>query len=90
MNHIESEICGSLVIPTESANANTTSQSSTSSAQGNVLQEYFKKFAELLDDQKLSKLCSDAGFLKEIEKKDNSSLRLKKDLRLCRQHVENM
>ena len=48
----DSEICESLVIPTESANANTTSQSSTSSAQGNLLQDYFKKFAEHPEDQK--------------------------------------
>ena len=56
------------MIPTESANANTTSQSSTSSAQGNMLQVYFKKFAEFPEDQKLSKRCSDAGFQEEIEK----------------------
>ena len=40
-------------------------QSSTSLAQGDLLQEHDRKFAELLDDQKLSKLCSDSGFLKE-------------------------
>ena len=34
-------------------------------AQGDLLQEYDRKFAELLDNQKLSKLCSDSGFLKE-------------------------
>ena len=62
-----SEICESVVIPTESANANTTSQSSTSSAQGNLLQDYFKKFAELSEDQKLSKLCKDVSFLKKSE-----------------------
>ena len=56
------------MIPTEIANANATSESSTSLAQGNLLQEWFKKVAELLHDPKLSKLCSDAGFLKEIEK----------------------
>ena len=67
-NYAESEIFESLVIPTESANAIATSQSSTSSAQGNLLQDYFEKFAELLGDQKLSKLCRDAGFLKKIEK----------------------
>ena len=46
----------------------TISQSSTSLAQVDLLQEYERKFAELLDDQKLSKLCSDAGFLQEIGK----------------------
>ena len=64
----KNEICESLVVPTKIANTNTTSQSSTSSAQGNLLQEYFKKFAELPEDQKLSKLCKDAGSLKKIEK----------------------
>ena len=67
-DYAESEICELLVIPTESANANTTSQSSTSSAHGNLLQDYFKKFAELPEDQKLSKLCKDAFFFKKIEK----------------------
>ena len=62
------EICKSLVMPTEIPNANAISQSSTSLAQGDLLQDYERKFAELLDDQKLSKLCSDAGFLKEIGK----------------------
>ena len=64
----KSVIYESLVIPTGNANANATSQSSTSSAQGNMLQDYFEKFAELLEDQKLSKLCRDAGFLKKIKK----------------------
>ena len=67
-DYAESEICESLVIPTDSANANTTSQSSTSSAQGHLLQDYFKKFAELPEDQKLSKLCKDASFFEKIEK----------------------
>ena len=70
-NQTEGEICESLVIPTEIANANTVSQSSTSLAQGDLLQEYERKFAEILDDQKLLKLCSDACFFeiaKEIGK----------------------
>ena len=33
-----------------------------------VLQDYFEKFAEHPEDQKLAKLCKDAGFLKKIEK----------------------
>ena len=65
-NKIESEICESLVIPTEITNANATSQSTTSLAQGDLIQEYGRKFAEHLDDQKLSKRCSDAGFFNEI------------------------
>ena len=35
--------------------------------QGNLLQDYERKFEQLPDDQKLSKLCSDAG-LKIVEK----------------------
>ena len=66
-DYTESEICKSLVISTESVNANTTSQSSTPSAQGNWLQDCFKKFAER-QDQTLLNLCNDAGFLKKIEK----------------------
>ena len=64
-DYAESEICESLVIATEIANTNTTSQSSQS-AQRNLLQDYFKKFAE---DQKISRLSKDSGFLKKIEKK---------------------
>ena len=44
-----SVICESLVIPTEIANTNTTSRSSRT-AQGNLLQDYFEKFAELPED----------------------------------------
>ena len=62
----EVEICEALVIPTDIPYANAVSQSSTSLAHGDLLQEYDRKFAQLLDDQKLSKLCSHAGFLKEI------------------------
>ena len=54
--------------PTEILNALAISQSSTSLAQGDLLQNYERKFTELPDDQKLSKLCSDAGLLKEIGK----------------------
>ena len=67
-DYAESVICESLAIPTESANANATSQSLTSSAQGNLLQYYFEKFAELPEDQKLSKFCKGVGFSKKIEK----------------------
>ena len=62
-DYAENMICESLVIPTESADADAKSQSSTSSAQGNLLQDCFEKIAELPEDQKLSKLCKDAGFL---------------------------
>ena len=48
-NRTKLEICESLVIPTEITNAYATSQSSTSLAQGDLLQEYERKFAELPD-----------------------------------------
>ena len=64
----EGEVGGSRVVPTEIANANATSLSSTSLAQVNLLQEYEQKLPERAGDQKLSKLCSDAGFFNEIGK----------------------
>ena len=63
----EGEVWGSMVVPTEFPNANAISQTD-SSAQANLLREDEQKLAELPDDQKLSKLCSDAGFLKGIGK----------------------
>ena len=57
----------SMVVPTEFPHANTISQTDMS-LQGNLLREYEQKFAELPEDQKLTKLCSDAGFLKDIGK----------------------
>ena len=39
-DYAESAICESFVIPTESADANNTSHSATSSAQGSLLQDY--------------------------------------------------
>ena len=66
-NYTEGEICESLLVPTEIPNANAISQTDMS-AQGNLLREYEQKFAQLPEDQKLAKLCSDAGFLKDIGK----------------------
>ena len=36
--------------------------------QGNLLREYEQKFAELPEQEKLTKLCSNAGFSKNIDK----------------------
>ena len=47
----------SMVIPTEFPTANPFSQTA-SEVQGNLLREYDQKFAELLGQQKLTKLCS--------------------------------
>ena len=52
----------------EFPNVNTISQTDMS-VQGNVLREYEQKFAELPEDQKLTTLCSDAGFLKRYWKR---------------------
>ena len=58
---------------------------------GNLVQDYERRFEQLSDDQKLSKLCSDAG-LRIVEKKDNTSSHLihKKEFRmqhLCREYT---
>ena len=57
----------SMVIPTKFPIANLFSQTDVE-VQGNLLREYEQKFAELLEHQKLTKLCSKAGFSKNIEK----------------------
>ena len=56
-----------MVIPTELPTANTISQTDAE-VQGNLLSEYEQKFAELLEQQKFTKLCPNAGFSKNIEK----------------------
>ena len=66
-DYTESVICESLMIPTESANANTISQRSTSSAQGNLLREYEQNFADP-EGQKMSTLCKNVVFLQRIGK----------------------
>ena len=57
----------SMVTPTESTTANPISQTDAS-VERNLLREYEQRLAELPEDQKLSKQCSDAGFLKSIGK----------------------
>ena len=57
----------SMVIPTEFPIANPISQTGVE-VQGNLLREYEQKFAELPEQQKLTKLCSNAGFSNNIEK----------------------
>ena len=52
------------MVPTELPNANSTSQTDMS-VQENLLRYYEQNLAELPEDQKLTKLCSDAGFLKD-------------------------
>ena len=78
-NQTEGEICESSVIPTDIHNANTTSQISTSLAQGDLLQEYEREFAEL----PIRNCRNCAPTLVSYRKlgKDNSSSQLRKDLR---------
>ena len=54
-----------MVIPTEFPTANNISQTDAD-VQGNLFREYEQKVAELLEDQKLTKLCFEACFLKDI------------------------
>ena len=56
-----------MVIPTEFLAAYPISQTDAE-VQGNLLREHEQKFAELLEQQKLTKLCCNNGFSKNIEK----------------------
>ena len=56
-----------MVIPTELPTAHPISQTDAD-VQGNLLREDEQKFAELLEQQKLIKPCSNGGFLKNIDK----------------------
>ena len=58
----------SMDIPTEVPTAKPISQTDAE-VQGNLLREYEQKFAELPEQQKVTKLCSNAGFSKNIEKR---------------------
>ena len=57
----------SMVIPTEFPSAIPISQTDAE-VSGNLLREYEQKFAELPEQQKLAKLCSNGGLSKNIEK----------------------
>ena len=57
----------SLVIPTGFPTANQIPQNDAD-VQGNLLCEYEQKFADHPGQEKLTKLCSNAAFLKNIEK----------------------
>ena len=61
------ENLGSMVVPTEFLIANTISQTDAD-VERNLLREYEQKFAELPEQQKLTKHCSNAGFSKNIGK----------------------
>ena len=59
---------GTMVMPPE---VSTTDQISPTDArvQGNLLREYEQKFANLLEHLQLTKLCSNAGLAKIVEKR---------------------
>ena len=77
----------SMVIPTEFLIANFVSHTDAE-VQRKLLRQYEQKFAELLEQPKLTELCSNA-FFRRILTKDNSSLHLmKKDLTIWKHHVE--
>ena len=57
----------SMVIPTECPRANQIRQTDAE-VHGNWLREYEQKFVDLPKQEKLTKLCSNAGFSKNIEK----------------------
>ena len=65
----------SLDIPTEFLAANLIFQTDAE-VQGNLLRECEQTFAELPEQQKLTKLCSNAGFLENPLRKDSFSLHL--------------
>ena len=56
-----------MAVPTEFPSTNPKSQTDAE-IQGNLLREYEQKFAELPEQQKLTKLCSNAGFSKNTDK----------------------
>ena len=55
---------------------------------GNLVQEYERKFEHMSEDQKLFKLCSDAG-LKLVEKDSTSILLIQKKDKRCNIYAEN-
>ena len=57
----------SMVIPTEFLAADPVSQTDAE-VQGNLLREHEQKFSEFAEHERLTKLCSNAGFSKNIEK----------------------
>ena len=68
-----------------------TAENSTNAQQRkNLVQEYERKFEQLSEDQKISKLCSDAGL--KLVRKENTSVLLKQKMEnrsniLCRENT---
>ena len=62
--------------------------STTAQQRRNLVQEYERKFEQLSEDQKLSKLCSGAGL--KLVNKDNTSVLLKQKMEnRCNIYAEN-
>ena len=57
-----------LVMPPEVSTTNQTSQTDAR-VQGNLLREYEQRFADLTEHARLTKLCSNAGLAKTVEKR---------------------
>ena len=68
-----------MVMPTEFLIANPISQTDAE-VQGKLLREHEQKFEEIPEQQKLTKLCSNAGFSKKIDKGQFLMTLMKKDL----------
>ena len=71
VNRAAADMCGELaletmVMPPEVPTTNPTSQTDAG-VQGKLLRDYEQKFAALPEPHKLTKLCSNAGFSKNIE-----------------------
>ena len=74
----------SMVIPTGFLAADPVSQTDAE-VQGKLLRKYVQRFAELLEQQKLTKLCSKAGLAKN--ENDSISRRLITINGSCREHT---
>ena len=64
---VANENLESMVVLTEFPTANPTSQTDAD-VQGNLLLEYEQKVADLREQEKQTKFCSNAGFSKNIER----------------------
>ena len=71
----------SMVIPIEFHTAFPFSQTHAE-VQGNLLREYEQKFAELLEREELTKLCTNAGLSENIQ--------MMMHLTICKDHVESI
>ena len=83
MNNLES-----MVFPNEFPIANPICQTDAE-VQRSLLREHEQKFAELPEQEKFTKLCSNAGVSKNIQKDNSSLILLMIHLTLWKGHVES-